>query len=161
MNLNKLATVTTAGNNSVFTYDADAGEDFTAMGTDGFFDEAVNSFGNRTLILATSSNGLSFHLVSSADGVSPVTTADNLVTLAVNANGIESHTDGSFQGIIDNDKKITRAEIESVITEEGLDLPVRNVTIYINDIVQANKQFLCRYDKVQDEWFFELLKRAH
>ncbi len=158
MKLSNLATVTTAGSNFVFTYASP--DDFATVSADGYFNEARDVLPNSALIFVQSSSGLSFHYVFSALGDAIVATADYLPPLSANASSTEVNRDRAFSVIVSAGNKITRTEIEQAISAEGVDLPEQSVTIFIQDLSNVTKQYLCRYDKTQDAWYQELLKEA-
>ncbi len=162
MILANLAVITTAGNTRAFMYNSP--DSYVAMSADGYFDEGVNVLGDKALITATSDDGVSYHYVGSADGVVPVTTADNLVGLTALAGEFGIHGDDdindSFGAFPSNNNKLKRVEIEASIMAKGYSLPTVNVTIFVLNLNDTDKMFLCRYDAIANMWYYQKLSDA-
>jgi len=158
MNLNKLAAVTIAGTNSVYNY-ADLDTPYATKAASGFFNEMLDVIGPGTVINSVSSDGVGTHLFSNeTDG--EVTTISFLIPLALQ-DQVGALSQKQFITTVSSGNKIARSEIELSITNIGFQLPSNNITIYVADIDDGSKMYLCRYDSVQDEWYQELLKKAN
>ena len=157
MILENLATVAISGGNSVFAY-YDIGTPHAEMATDGFFDEAADALKVGSIIQGITAEGVSLFIVgSTADGV--VSTGEFQFTLT-GVNEIGDNDPRQFVTSVSHANKIDRDEIEFAITDAGLILPNRSLSIFVNDLGAPNKVYLCRYDVIQDTWYQELLKSA-
>ena len=152
-----LAVIVSAGENSLFSYSSIT-DDHATMATAGYFNDAVDALDVGSHIMAVTSAGLSeFLVIDKADGVVDVSGIEVPLTVI---NEIGDNDPRQFITDVSHANKIDRDEIELAITDIGLSLPHRSLSIFVNDFNAPNKVYLCRYDSIQDEWYQELLKKA-